>query len=54
MAIHLPFLPGKSHGQKSGGLQSIGSHRVGHKWATNTHTHTHTHTHTSSIKFAVS
>ena len=27
-------------------LQSMGSQRVGHNWATNTHTHTHTHTHT--------
>ena len=28
-----------------GGLQSMGSQRVGHNLATNTHTHTHTHTH---------
>ena len=24
------FLPGESHGQESGGLQSMGSQRVGH------------------------
>ena len=24
------FLPGKSHGQRSGGLQSMGSEKVGH------------------------
>ena len=30
--------------EKPGGLQSMGSQRVGHDWATNTHTHTHTHT----------
>ena len=30
--------------EKSGGLQSVGSQRVRHDWATNTHTHTHTHT----------
>ena len=29
--------------EKSGGLQSMGSQRVGHNWATNTHTHSHTH-----------
>ena len=29
-------------------LQSMGSQRVRHDWATNTHTHTHTHTHTGS------
>ena len=28
-----------------GGLQSMGSQRVGHNSVTNTHTHTHTHTH---------
>ena len=27
------FLPGKSQGQKPGGLQSMGSQRVGHNWA---------------------
>ena len=33
------FLPGESHGQgEPGGLQSMGSQRVGHNWATNTHT----------------
>ena len=31
--------------EEPGGLQSVGSQRVGHDWATNTHTHTHTHTH---------
>ena len=28
--------------EEPGGLQSLGSQRVGHDWATNTHTHTHT------------
>ena len=28
------------------GLQSMGSQRVRHDWATHTHTYTHTHTHT--------
>ena len=32
--------------EKSGRLQSVGSQRVRHDWATNIHTHTHTHTHT--------
>ena len=27
--------------EEPGGLQSMGSHRVGHNWVTNTHTHTH-------------
>ena len=27
--------------EKPGGLQSMGSYRVGHNWASNTHTHTH-------------
>ena len=31
------FLPGWSHGQESGGLQSMGSQRVGQDWARNTH-----------------
>ena len=35
--------------QEPGGLQSVGSQRVGHDWATNTHTHTHTHTHTQKM-----
>ena len=36
------LLPGESHGtEEPGGLQSIGSQRVRHNWATN-HTHTHT------------
>ena len=30
--------------EEPGGLQSMGSQRVGHDKATNTHTHTHTHT----------
>ena len=29
--------------EETGGLQSMGSQRVRHDWATNTHTHTHTH-----------
>ena len=28
--------------EEPGGLQSMGSQRVGHNWASNTHTHTHT------------
>ena len=32
--------------EDSGGLQSMGSQRVGHNRVTNTHTHTHTHTNT--------
>ena len=33
--------------EEPGGLQSMGSQRVGHDWATEpTHMHTHTHTHT--------
>ena len=33
------FLPGEFHGQRSHGkLQSMGSHRVGHDWVTNTFT----------------
>ena len=32
--------------EEPGGLQSMGSQRVRHDWATNTHTHTHIHTHT--------
>ena len=31
--------------EKPGGLQFMGSQRIGHNWATE-HTHTHTHTHT--------
>ena len=27
------FLPGESQGQRSGGLPSMGSHRVGHNWS---------------------
>ena len=29
--------------EEPGGLQSMGSQRVGHNWVTNTHTHTRTH-----------
>ena len=36
MATTPIFLPGEFHGQEPGGLQSIGSQRVGHDWATNT------------------
>ena len=33
------FLPGESHGQRSlADYQSMGSHKVGHNWATNTFT----------------
>ena len=40
------FLPRESPWtEEPGGLQSVGSQRVGHNWVT-THTHTHTHTHT--------
>ena len=31
--------------EKPGGLQFMGSQRVGHDWVIHTHTHTHTHTH---------
>ena len=34
--------------EEPGGLQSMGSQRVGHDWVTS-HTHTHTHTHTRVI-----
>ena len=34
--------------EEPGRLQSMGSQRAGHDWATNTHTHTHTHTHRCS------
>ena len=30
--------------EEPGGLQSMGSQRVGHNWVTNTYTHTHTNT----------
>ena len=41
MAIH-SILPGKFHGQRSlVELQSMGSQRGGHDWATNTHTERH-------------
>jgi len=47
MAIHPSILAWRIPWmEKPGGLQSVGSQRVGHDWATNTHTHTHMHTHT--------
>ena len=43
MATHSSILAWRIPWTKeSGGLQSMGSQRVGHDWATNTHTHTHT------------
>ena len=49
MAAHSSILAWKiPWTEKPGGLQSMGSYRVGHDWATahtRTHTHTHTHTH---------
>ena len=36
--------------EEPGGLQSMGSQRAGHNWATNTHIHTHTHTHTHTVR----
>ena len=45
MATHSSILAWRIPGtEEPGGLQSTGSQRVGHDWAT-THTHTHTHTH---------
>ena len=39
------FLPGKSPGmEEPGGLQSLGSQRVRHDWATKHSTHSHMHT----------
>ena len=35
--------------EQPGRLQSMGSQRIGHDWATNTHTHTHTPTHTQRL-----
>ena len=32
--------------EEPGGLQSMGSQRIGHNWESQTHMHTHTHTHT--------
>ena len=41
MAIHSSILAwGFPWTEKAGGLQSMGSQRVRHDWATNTHTHT--------------
>ena len=37
MATYSSFLPGEFHGQRSL-VQSMGSERVGHDWATNTFT----------------
>ena len=42
------FLPGESHGQR---LQSMGSQRVGHNWATNTFTFSLWNTFTFSFHF---
>ena len=40
MVIHSSILAWRIPGiEKSGGLQSVGSQRVRHNWATNTHTH---------------
>ena len=45
MAIHSSILAWRiAQTEESGRLQSMGSQRVGHYWATNTHTHTHTRT----------
>ena len=50
MATHSSILAWKiPWTEESGGLQSMGSHRDGHDWATNTHTHTHTHTPTIGV-----
>ena len=40
-ATHSRFLPGESHGQRSlgGGLESMGSHRVGQDWSDLTRMH---------------
>ena len=47
MATHSSILAWRiSWTEEPGSLQSMGSQRVGHNWATNTHAHTHTHTHT--------
>ena len=47
MATHSSILAWRTPGTEDlGGLQSMGSQRVGYDWVTNTHTHTHTHTHT--------
>ena len=44
MATHSSILAWKIPGtEEPGGLQSVGSQRVGHDWATNTHTHTIDH-----------
>ena len=42
MAIHSSILAWRiPWTEKPGGLQSVGSQRVGHDCVTNTHTHTH-------------
>ena len=46
MAVHSSILAWRiPWTEEPSELQSIGSQRVGHNWATNTHTYTHTHTH---------
>ena len=43
IATHYSILAWRISGTEDpGGLQSMGSQRAGHIWATNTHTHTHT------------
>ena len=37
LALRIPWT------EEPGGVQSLGSQRVGHEWATHTHTNTHTH-----------
>ena len=50
MATHSSILAWRiSWTEEPGSLQSMGSQRVGHNWATNTHAHTHTHTHTHTL-----
>ena len=45
MAVHSSILAWRvPWAEKSGGLQSVGSQRVRHDWATKRETHTHTHT----------
>ena len=44
MAVHSSILAWRvPWAEKSGGLQSVGSQRVRHDWATKRETHTHTH-----------
>ena len=59
MATHSSILAGKiPQTEETAELQSMGSQRVGHNWATEharahvrSHTHTHTHTHTREISY---